>query len=89
MSFVADDPEGPQWVVDVRDHGPGIAEADLEAVFEKFVQVRDGSRKSEAGTGLGLTIARKIARAHGGDLRALPSTQGAWLELKLPATRQD
>lgn len=82
------DPDGPRWVVDIRDHGPGIAEADLEAVFEKFVQVRDGSRKSEAGTGLGLTIARQIARAHGGDLNALPSSAGAWFSVKLPANGQ-
>lgn len=83
-----DDADAPRWIVDLRDHGPGIAEADLEAVFAKFVQVRDGSRKSEAGTGLGLTIARQIARAHGGDLNARPSSAGAWFELKLPAASQ-
>lgn len=85
----ANGPGNAFWVVDVRDEGPGIAEADLEAVFAKFVQVRGHRSKAEGGTGLGLTIARQIARAHGGDLRALPSTQGAWLELKLPAIRQD
>ena len=83
------DAAGPRWIVDVRDEGPGIAEADLESVFAKFVQVRDGSRKSDAGTGLGLTIARQIARAHGGELSARASSRGAWFELKLPTASQD
>jgi signal transduction histidine kinase len=50
----------------VVDTGKGIAEADLARVFDRFVQI-DPSRRSE-GAGLGLTIARWIAEAHGGSL---------------------
>ena len=54
-----------QAIVTVRDHGPGIPEDELEAIFDPFVQstrTRDGS----GGTGLGLAICRSIMRAHGG-----------------------
>ncbi len=53
----------------VRDHGPGIPPAELEAIFQAFVQsskTKDGS----GGTGLGLTISRKIVEAHGGRIHA-------------------
>ncbi len=66
----------------VRDSGPGIAAEDLERVFERFY-----SRPSVGGTGtgLGLPIARAIARAHGGELRASsPAAGGALFELELP-----
>lgn len=52
-------------VVAVRDHGPGIPAAELESIFEPFVQsslTKDGS----GGTGLGLAICRQIMKAHGG-----------------------
>jgi signal transduction histidine kinase len=48
----------------VEDDGPGVRDADIERVFERFVTL-DG----QGGTGLGLAIARGIARAHGGDVR--------------------
>lgn len=52
----------------IRDRGPGIPEGELERVFDPFHRL-DGSRNRETGgTGLGLTIARSIARTHGGDV---------------------
>ena len=62
----------------VRDHGPGIPPEELEAIFEPFVQssrTRDGS----GGTGLGLTICRKIMRAHGGSIEAFNAPGGGTL----------
>jgi signal transduction histidine kinase len=47
----------------VADDGPGIAPDHLDAVFEPFVTTREG------GTGLGLPLARSVARLHGGELR--------------------
>jgi hypothetical protein len=68
----------------VRDHGPGIPEAELESVFDAFVQssrTRDGS----GGTGLGLTISRKIMAAHGGSIVAAHAAGGgAVFRLQLP-----
>lgn len=52
----------------VADTGVGLDGADLERVFERFYRARPEGRSG--GTGIGLTIARAIARAHGGDLRA-------------------
>jgi len=56
--------------VEVRDDGPGLPEGDPEQVFDPFFSTR------ERGTGLGLAIARRIMRAHGGDLNAGGSPEG-------------
>jgi two-component system, sensor histidine kinase len=60
---------------EVRDTGPGIDAADLSHVFEAFRQVGSASARPFEGTGLGLTIARDIAQAMGGDI-TLHSTVG-------------
>lgn len=74
--------------VAVTDTGEGLAEADLERVFERFYRVP--GRRADAhdtGSGIGLTIARGIARAHGGDLVAASDGpgRGATFTLELPA----
>ncbi len=52
----------------VRDEGPGMPEEQLEHAFEPFFRGEDSRSRDTGGTGLGLGIARNIARAHGGDL---------------------
>lgn len=52
----------------VLDEGPGIPEEQLEEAFEPFVRGEASRSRETGGTGLGLGIARNIARAHGGDL---------------------
>jgi signal transduction histidine kinase/DNA-binding response OmpR family regulator/ligand-binding sensor domain-containing protein/HPt (histidine-containing phosphotransfer) domain-containing protein len=52
---------------DVQDTGPGIAAAEAERIFEPFVQTEVGRRARE-GTGLGLGLARELARLMGGDI---------------------
>jgi signal transduction histidine kinase len=54
------------FVVAVSDTGPGIAEADQQKVFEEFQQADSSSTRQKGGTGLGLTIAKKIIDMHGG-----------------------
>lgn len=52
----------------IRDHGPGIPEAQLEQVFEPFFRLEESRSRDTGGAGLGLSIARNIAQAHGGEL---------------------
>jgi signal transduction histidine kinase len=61
-----------QVFIRVNDSGHGIADEDRERIFDRFVQL-DPSRRSE-GAGLGLTIARWIADAHGGSVTVERST---------------
>jgi two-component system, OmpR family, sensor histidine kinase MprB len=61
----------------VRDHGPGIAEADLPHVFERFY--RATSARSMPGSGLGLAIVQQVAEAHGGTVTAERATDGGTL----------
>lgn len=65
--FVNGTPEG-RVVCEVRDSGLGISEADQARIFDKFSQVGERGRSPLEGTGLGLTIARELARAMGGDI---------------------
>jgi two-component system OmpR family sensor kinase len=78
---------GDRAVVDVRDDGPGIPEADRDRVFERLVRL-DPARSSPTGSGLGLPIARGIAEAHGGSLALVTDAQdtgpGAHFRLELP-----
>ncbi len=53
----------------IDDDGPGIPEAELERVFDPFVRLEGSRSRDTGGAGLGLAIARSVARAHGGDVR--------------------
>ncbi len=57
-----------QLMIRVTDHGPGIPEQQLSEVFEPFHRLEQSRNRETGGAGLGLSIARSIARAHGGDL---------------------
>ena len=80
--------EGDAVAISVCDDGDGIAADDLEAIFERFRRA-DPSRAAVdgSGSGLGLTIARAIIRAHGGTLRATSDGvgHGATFTVRLPA----
>ncbi len=70
----------------VRDDGPGVAEAERERIFEAFYRGARERAANDRGTGLGLTIAREIAQAHGGELRLLErGPTGACFSLKVRA----
>jgi signal transduction histidine kinase len=73
VTFVAKRGEGSESglvKIAIEDTGIGIAERDLERIFEEFEQVRPGGRGDSIlrGTGLGLAVSRKLARLLGGDV---------------------
>jgi PAS domain S-box-containing protein len=72
--------------VAVADLGPGIPEQEMDRIFERFKRLGDHMTRAQGGTGLGLYIARQLARAIGGDLtvRSAPE-QGAIFTLRLIA----
>jgi signal transduction histidine kinase len=63
-------------VVTVEDSGPGIPQSRLEDVFEPFVRLEASRSRETGGVGLGLSIARSIARAHGGELTLANRSEG-------------
>jgi signal transduction histidine kinase len=60
---------GPDIEIVIEDDGPGIPEADFEKVFKPFFRLEGSRNRNTGGIGLGLTVARTIVRAHGGDIR--------------------
>lgn len=73
-------------VLEVRDHGEGVPEEELEEIFGRFYR-RDGSRSRQTGgTGLGLSIVAAIAAVHGGTAQALPTAGGGLtIRMSFPA----
>ena len=61
-------PAGGQLRITIDDEGPGVPEEELEGVFQPFRRLEASRNRETGGTGLGLTIARNILRAHGGDV---------------------
>ncbi len=77
--------DGASAVLEVRDDGAGIDEALLPTIFDRFRRGDASRTPGAAGRGLGLSIARALARAHGGDLTAANAPEGgAVFTLTLP-----
>ncbi|NCM96679.1 MAG: HAMP domain-containing protein [Rhodobacterales bacterium] len=77
--------QGGEAVITIADHGPGLPEDQLEAVFEPFVRGEASRSRATGGVGLGLAIARSIARAQGGEVTLANRPEGGLLAtLRLP-----
>ena len=75
----------PYAEVQVLDRGLGVPKGCREKIFEKFYRAHDSLSSGIQGSGLGLTIARQIARAHGGDVTCEPRAGGgSCFSLRLP-----
>lgn len=70
--------------IDVRDGGPGVAEADRERVFEPFYRGERQPQDAVRGTGIGLSIVQEYIQAHGGSIALLSDSQGAHFRIELP-----
>jgi signal transduction histidine kinase len=80
--------ENGKVAIRIRDHGTGIPEDQLEAVFEPFFRLETSRSRDTGGTGLGLTIARNIAENHGATLRLNNCADGGLqVTLLLPIKR--
>jgi signal transduction histidine kinase len=75
----------PYAEIQVLDRGSGVPRGSEEKVFEKFYRAHDSLSSGIQGSGLGLTIARQIARAHGGDVVCEPREGGgSGFSLRIP-----
>ncbi len=77
-------------ILSARDHGPGVPDEELEAIFRPFYRVEGARERAETdrGTGLGLAIAERAASAHGGRISAHNAEGGGLqVEIFLPALK--
>ena len=75
--------------ITVADDGPGIPRKQAERVFQPFFRIRDRLTDGVTGTGIGLSIARELARLHGGELVLVPADQGACFRLEIATPTPD
>ena len=59
-----------EGTISVRDHGPGVPESSLEELFRPFFRLDESRERSTGGVGLGLAIAQRAVRLHGGEIKA-------------------
>jgi len=79
---------GDEIVVRVLDSGPGVPEEALEKIFEPFYRLDDARNRQTGGAGLGLSIADRAIRLHGGQLRASNRNEGGLeIEIRIPAVQ--
>jgi signal transduction histidine kinase len=78
----------PQRVrITVKDHGRGIAKADLPHIFKPFYRGREAISSQIQGSGLGLSVVEDIVRAHGGTVDAQSGPGGSTFSILLPVVR--
>ena len=78
---------GDEIIIRVRDSGPGVPPEDLEKIFEPFYRIDNARNRQTGGAGLGLSIADRAVRLHGGRVRASNRAGGGLeVEIRIPAT---
>jgi signal transduction histidine kinase len=84
LARVTVDVVGADVRVEIADAGPGLPESELERVFQPFYRTDPARNMDVGGIGLGLSVARSIAREHGGDVWLTSSPQGLIAHVQLP-----
>ncbi len=75
-----------KWTIAVSDDGPGMAEDQLEHIFERFTRGDAGLTQHVGGTGLGLAISKSLVELHGGTIEARSALgRGSTFLIRLPA----
>ena len=81
--------DASEAVVEIADTGEGLPAGELEQVFAPFYRAEPSRNRKTGGIGLGLTVARAIARAHGGDVILSPGPErGLVATVRLPLDAQ-
>ncbi len=73
-------------VLTVRDYGPGVPETELQHIFEPFYRVSEARERASGGVGLGLSIAERTVKLHGGAIHAENAQNGLLIIIELPLT---
>jgi len=77
--------DGGSMMIDVQDSAPGVAEEELEKLFERLYRVESSRSRATGGAGLGLAICRNIVEAHEGTITSKQSPLGGvWIQVELP-----
>ena len=77
--------DGQFWKLAVRDEGPGIPKAEQDRIYERFYRLGDELRRETQGTGIGLSLVKAIAEAHGGSVHLQSeSGKGSAFTLHIP-----
>jgi signal transduction histidine kinase len=77
--------DGAGGRVEVEDTGPGIPDEELGRIFDRFYQVEGSARRRQGGAGIGLSLAKKLAELHGGDVSVKSRVgEGSTFSLSLP-----
>ncbi len=87
---IAGTPAGDEVLISVEDTGIGIAPADRQRIFERFVQADSSVSRKYSGTGLGLALAREYVEMHGGTIAVESELgQGSTFTVRLPVTGEE
>ncbi len=82
--------DGPVAILEIRDHGPGVAAGHADRVFERFYRADSSRNRTSGGSGLGLAIVAAIVGAHSGTVRVTETTGGGMsVRIELPTGYDD
>ena len=80
--------QGAECVLEVADSGPGIPAESLERVFERFYRAEGSRSRESGGSGLGLSIVKRVVELHGGKIKITTSPGGTSVEVRLPVAER-